>query len=120
MNLYFMSEAQGVRPSEFLGISRNRWVSYQFDRAVFLYGRQVMNCYDETYPSDYHIRSKRGKRKHRLEECMGLEPMTDQFGRPIASPVSDEPAVSGFIEAARRGQLLNVDYDFVPSQKHEA
>lgn len=59
-----MAKSYQQRPSALMGIE-DPWVAYMLDRAVFVVGNQVEAKYEE--------RDKEGKRRHTLEECLGIE-----------------------------------------------
>ena len=41
--LYLQCEGQGGVPSTQLGIAHNRWLAWQFNDAVFTFGRHIQN-----------------------------------------------------------------------------
>lgn len=71
LTLYQQSETFGTSPANRFGIEHNPWVAWQFDRAVFAFGRTVMNRYEE--------RDEKGRRVRTLDEALGL---------PQADPMS--------------------------------
>ena len=88
--MYQQATAFQTRPSEVLGI-RSQWLAWQFDRAIFLYGRTVENKANE--------RDKKGKLVRTLEEALGY---------------SYEEAMARKLAAARaKGRALRRDLGLV-------
>lgn len=67
--LYQQCETFQTSPSDVIGID-DTWWRYQFDRAVFVFGRIVTNRLDE--------RDKKGRRVHTLQEALGY-PKEDEL-----------------------------------------
>lgn len=61
LSLHFKAIAWNKRPSEILGV-KNEWLAYQFDEAVFRYGRWVENKLAEV--------DKKGKPKYTIDDVI--------------------------------------------------
>ncbi len=63
--LHEMANSYGSRPSDIIGIS-DTWLAYDFDNAVFVYGRWVNNKRQET--------DKKGKPLYAIEDILSGKP----------------------------------------------
>lgn len=62
-DLYRQAKAFGEKPSALFGIKDNRWLAWQFDQAVLMFGTWVDNKLNE--------RDDNGKPKHKLDSLLG-------------------------------------------------
>jgi hypothetical protein len=63
--LYNRCQTFQQSPSGTIGIRANPWLAWQFDNAVFTFGRWVDSKLNE--------RDKKGKPKHKIEALLGIQ-----------------------------------------------
>lgn len=83
--MYLQAETYKENPSRSFGIRDNRWLAWQFDRAVLTWGRYVELKLSE--------RDKDGKPRHKLRTLLGIK-------------AKSQPVNIGQLTAAHGGLLL--------------
>jgi hypothetical protein len=93
--LYQMAREMSQRPSELVGMSSNPWMAFDFDNAIFLFGRQVENEVAKAGEGKVDDKTKARRRKAQQKLKSILYPPTPQ-GRERAG------AMAAQLEAYRR------------------